>query len=75
MQELRVNSTIHDAMVSAQGGFHNLLRLETLFIVGRDEGWHDGAESKDGRLRRVDDGREMGNSHHTHIRDGERTTL
>ena len=63
-------------MVAAQGDLHLVDGLETAFLLWRgDQCWLRGADREDTRLRRVDNGREVGNAVHAQIGDGEGATL
>lgn len=55
-------------MIAAQGSLHDIRSLETTFVFcGGNEGGLSRTDSKYTRLRRVDDGGEMGDVEHAEV--------
>lgn len=79
LEPLGTHSSIDNTVVAAHGDAHELgglvwLTVGIRSIVG-DNTLLSGSNSEDGSLGRVDDGREVVDSEHTKVRDGEGTTL
>lgn len=70
------DSTVNRSVIRAQRDLHYLSSFETLLgLWGRYQRWDGGANSKDARLRWVDDGSKVANAEHAQVRDRERSTL
>jgi len=70
------NSTIHVSVIGAQGHLHDLNSFETsLFLRSWNEFSLSRADSKNARLRWVDDSGKVVDPEHAKVRDCESTTL
>lgn len=63
-------------MIAAQSDLHDVLRRESSLVGGiGDQGRYGGANCKDARLGRIDDGRKVVDIIHAQVGDGECSTL
>src|SRR5690606_36504668 len=72
-QERRSYCAIHCTVVAAHGNLHDVTRNK--LTVADNGSFLNSADSKDTRIRRVDNSRELLNSEHTEVGNRKGTTL